>query len=85
MGSKSATTGKPTIKSRRQKIEAARSVRAVIEAMGGVKEVADTVGIQHPSVCQWVREDRIPQARVGTLAKYFQVPRATLNRFVLIR
>lgn len=85
MASKSAATVKPTIKSRRQRIEAAGSVRAVIEAMGGVKEVADTVGVQHPSVCQWVREDKIPQARVATLAKIFRVTRSSLNRFVLIR
>jgi excisionase family DNA binding protein len=84
MANNASTLDRVSIKSRRQMIEKAKSVRAIVDAMGGVQEVADTVGVQHPSVCQWVRENRIPQARVGTLAKNYQITRATLNRFVVI-
>ena len=77
--------GRPTMKERRERIEKAENVRGVIDAMGGVAEVSEIVGVRHPSVCQWVRENRIPQGRVGELAKFFRVARAVLNRFVTIR
>ncbi|HTQ71244.1 MAG TPA: Cro/CI family transcriptional regulator [Acidocella sp.] len=76
---------RPTQKERREIVERAPTVRDVIEAFGGVKGVADTVGVAHPSVCQWVRENRIPQGRISELARHYRVTRAALTRFVMFR
>ena len=76
---------RPTQKERRDIVEQAPTVRDVIEAFGGVKDVADTVGIAHPSVCQWVRENRIPPGRVSELARHYRVTRTALSRFVALR
>jgi hypothetical protein len=76
---------RPTVKERQKRIRKARTVKGVIAAMGGVAEVSKIVGIRHPSVCEWVRENRIPRDRVVELAQSFRVARAVLNRFVSIR
>lgn len=63
-----------------RRLDANRS-KAVIDALGGVMQVANTFGIRHPSVSNWKRHG-IPEDRLQVIQlRYRKVPavKATLD------
>jgi hypothetical protein len=39
----------------------------IVESLGGIAATSKFFGIKMPSVCEWVKENKIPKARVRHL------------------
>jgi hypothetical protein len=74
--------GQTTMAERREMAANAETVRELIDALGGPMKVAGALKITHPSVCAWIREDRIPHRKLPKLANKFQLRRRPLKLFV---
>ena len=73
--------GQATVAQRRELAARAETVRELIEALGGPAKVAGKLSITHPSVCEWMREDRIPFRKIQKIADEFNIRRRPLKQF----
>lgn len=59
----------------------AKTVNALIKALGGPLTVGRAMDIDHSSVSQWIRQGFVPRARVVRLSEMFDIPVSFLKRF----
>ena len=59
----------------------AKTVNALIKALGGPLTVGRAMEIDHSSVSQWIRQGFLPSARVARLSEMFDIPVSFLKKF----
>ena len=59
----------------------AKTVNALIKALGGPLTVGRAMEIDHSSVSQWIRQGFLPHERVARLSEMFDIPVSFLKKF----